>query len=63
VLFFGGLVGKDKEAEATPGLPSIGLPTGLPSALPTIQVPTGLPVPTGDLPLPTGMPAIPIPTP
>jgi len=63
VLFFSGLVGKDKEAEATPGLPSIGLPTGLPSALPTIQVPTGLPVPTGDLPLPTGMPAIPIPTP
>ena len=67
VLLFSGLAGKEKEAGSTPGLPSIGLPTGLPSALPTIQMPTGfptdLPLPTGELPLPTGLPAIPLLTP
>ena len=57
LLLFGGLAGKDGEAGATPGLPSIGLPTGLPSALPTIQMPTGFPT---DLPLPTGLPAMPL---
>ena len=67
VLLSGGLAGKDAGTGSTPGLPSIGLPTGLPSVLPTIQVPTGfpteLPLPTGELLFPTGLPAIPLSTP
>lgn len=67
VLLFNGLDGKENELGATPGLPSIALPTGLSSALPTIQAPTGfptgLPMPTGELPVPTGLPAIPLPKP
>jgi hypothetical protein len=76
VLLFSGLAGRDREAGSTPGLPSIGLPTGLPSAFPTIQFPTGmptlqvptgfptgLPVPTDGLPIPTGLPSIPLPMP
>ena len=67
VLLFNGLAGKDQEAGATPGLPSLGPPTGLPSAFPSLEVPTGfpteLPLPTGGLSLPTGMPDIPLPGP
>jgi len=67
VLLFNGLAGKERGVGATPGLPSIGLPTGLPSGLPTVKVPTGfptgLPLPTGELPIPTGLPAIPLPKP
>ncbi|MBN1137629.1 MAG: S8 family serine peptidase [Anaerolineae bacterium] len=72
VLLFDGLAGQEEQSGSTPGLPSIGLPTGLPSAFPTIQLPTGmptiqaptgfptgLPVPTGEMPLPTGLPAMP----
>jgi len=67
LLLFSGLVGNDREAGSTPGLPSIGLPTGLPSALPTVQFQTSLPtlqVPTGfptGLPIATGLPSIPSP--
>ena len=67
VLLFNGLAGKDQETGATPGLPSLGLPTGLPSAFPSLEVPTGfpteLPLPTGGLSLPTGLPDIPLPGP
>jgi FHA domain len=76
VLLVNGLAGKDQDAGATPGLPSLGLPTGLPSlglptgvpsAFPSLEVPTGfpteLPLPTGGLSLPTGLPDIPLPGP
>lgn len=67
VLLFNGQGDDQEQLGSTPGLPSIQLPTGLPSVLPTIQVPTGLPtglpMPTGELPLPTGLPAIPLPNP
>lgn len=77
VLLLSGLVGQEKEAGSTPGLPSIPglgtgtleLPTGFPSAFPTMQFPTDLPtgfpsdlpLPTGEFSLPTGLPDIPLP--